>query len=209
MNGYLAGLATGALGASLVIGFGWSLLRYREGTAELPADLTPAPEVRQADISLVLEREPTPSNSRSSRPAHMLPEGTVAERIVQVTLQPNAESMPIPKAFAGGDATWLPRPLTLDLTLARTPDGGHRVIASTPDGMVVKGLDVPVSIAPPVIHYFRNTAGGGYSLGGGWLAWYQRALGERWTVGAQVRYAPARDMEPARMGADLLLGWRW
>jgi hypothetical protein len=126
---------------------------------------------------------------------------------VQVTIQPNAESMAIPKGFAGGDATWLPRPLTLDLTLTRTPDGGHRVIASTPDGMIVKGLDVPVSV--PTTKKYSHVAGGGYSLGGGWLAWYHRALGERWTVGAQVRYAPARDMEPARMGADLLLGWRW
>jgi hypothetical protein len=206
MSDFLRGLA---LGATLAIGLVWSLLRYKEGTAGPPADMTHAPEIRQADISLVLEREPNPSNSRSLRPAHMLPEGAVAERVVQVVIQPNAESLAIPKAFAGGDATWLPRPLTLDLTLARMPDGGHRVIASTPDGMVVKGLDVPVSIAPPAIQYFRNTAGGGYSLGGGWLAWYHRTLGERWTVGAQVRYAPARDFEPARIGADVLVGWRW
>jgi hypothetical protein len=197
------GLLAGAVGASLAICFAWSLLRYRDGTAPPPADMEPAPEILQSDMSLVLERAPDPK----AKPAHELPEGAVAERIVQVTIQPNAESLAIPKGFAGGDAAWLPRPLTLDLTLARMPDGGHRVVASTPDGMIVKGLDVPVSA--PTFRNFRNAAGGTYTLGGGYGAWYHRALGERWTVGAQVRYAPARDFEPARMGADVLVGWRW
>jgi hypothetical protein len=154
-------------------------------------------------VSPVPERAPDPK----AKPAHKLPDGAVAERVVQVSIQPNAESLAIPRGFAGGDATWLPRPLTLDLTLARMPDGGRRVIASTPDGMVVKGIDVPVSV--PAVRNFRNAAGGAYSLGGGYGVWYHRALGGRWTVGAQVRHAPARGAEPARLGADVLLGWRW
>jgi hypothetical protein len=198
VRAFAAGLCTGAIGAALLYCLVWSLLRYREGTAPPPADLTPAPEQRQSDFSLVLAREP----NADAKPAHVLPKGARPERIVHVRLQPNAESIAIPAAVKGTEITWLPRPLTLDLTLARMPDGGGRVVASTPDGMIVGGVDVPVSV--PGIRNLRNAAGGSYALGGGCGAWYHRSLGERWVIGAQLRYAPA-----AGISADAVLGWRW
>jgi uncharacterized protein YcfJ len=202
MREFIAGLATGVTGAALAAGLVWSLLRYREGTAPPPADLTPAPEQRQPDLSLVLAREPNPSNSRSLEPKHVLPEGARSERIVQVKIQPNAESLAIPATVKGTEITWLPRPFTLDLTLARMPDGGGRVVASTPDGAVVGGVDVPVS--EPTGKKYSHVAGALYTPGGGYGAWYHRSLGERWVVGAQVRYAPV-----VGVSADAVLGWRW
>lgn len=42
-----------------------------------------------------------------------------------------------------------PYTVTVDLTLARMPDGTRRVIASSPDGEVIGGLDIPtVNITP-------------------------------------------------------------
>jgi hypothetical protein len=195
---FIAGLATGVTGAALAAGLVWSLLRYREGTAPPPAELTPAPEQRQSDHSLVLAREP----NADAKPAHALPQGAKAERIVHVKLQPNAESLAIPAAVKGTEITWLPRPLTLDLTLARMPDGGGRVVASTPDGMIVGGMDVPVSV--PTGKKYSHVAGALYTPSGGYGAWYHQSLGERWVIGAQVRYAPV-----AGLSADAVLGWRW
>jgi len=92
---------------------------------------TAAPAERQADGSLKLERRPDPA----AKPAQHVPRGAKVERIAKVTVQPTR-----PAAEAGKPCP----PVTIDMTLIREPDGGRRVLASSPDGQVVGGLDVPV-----------------------------------------------------------------
>jgi hypothetical protein len=90
----------------------------------------PTPEMRQADGSLMLERRPDPT----ARPRQQTPRGTTVERIARVTVQPDAAPESGPPC----------PPVTVDMTLIRDAGGGRRVLASSPDGQVVGGLDVPV-----------------------------------------------------------------
>lgn len=98
---------------------------------------TPAPEQRQSDGSLLLERKP--AATPPARP-HKIPPRTTLERTVQVTVQPDA---PAP---AAGDPC---PPVTVDMSLVREESGARRVIASSPDGRVITGLDIPIEPAPP------------------------------------------------------------
>ncbi len=111
---------------------GWYLSR--------PAVVTepPAPELRQIDGSLVLARAAT---VRKARMAAAVPRGGQVEREISVTVEPT------PAAGTGlklpGRAEPCP-PVSVDLSLVRMPDDTRRVVASSPDGEVVGGLDVPV-----------------------------------------------------------------
>lgn len=131
----IAGFAAG-------MGVEWVIQRPKPVPPE-----TPALEVRQADGSLVLERKP----DQSAKPVHQIPAGATVERIVSVTVLPSAEAMhqtdgsALPAA--GGPASATPCPtVRVDLTLILQPDQTRRVIASSPDGRVVGGLDVPVDV---------------------------------------------------------------
>jgi hypothetical protein len=107
------------------IGLAWALWTSRQIAAE-----TPAPAVQQSDGSMILERTaPQPK----AKPKQTIPKGLKVERIEQVTVQPTA------RAEAGKPCP----PVTVDMTLLREPDGGRRVVASSPDGQVVAGLDIP------------------------------------------------------------------
>lgn len=100
---------------------------------------TPSPAQRQADGSLILERRPDPH----ARPKQAIPRDVKVARVAQVTVQPDA-----PAPAAGKPCP----PVTVDLSLVREPAGAHRVLASSPDGQVVGGIDIPVApilIPPP------------------------------------------------------------
>lgn len=104
-----------------------------------PRPEPPATAQRQADGSLILERRPDPQ----ARPQQAIPPGKKLERVAKVTVQPDAPAPP-----AGQPCP----PVTVDLSLVREPDGAHRVLASSPDGQVVGGIDIPVApamIPPP------------------------------------------------------------
>jgi len=96
-----------------------------------PATEPPVPQVQQPDGSMILERRPDPA----PRPKQRLPKHARVERVAQVTVQPDA-----PAQEAGQPCP----PVTVDMTLTRDPDGARRVLASSPDGRVVGGIDVPV-----------------------------------------------------------------
>lgn len=118
----------------------------------------PAAAERQADGSLVLERKP----DAKAKPAHAIPKGGKAERVVRVDVQPDRADCPI---------------CTVDLTLVRMPDDTRRVIASSPTGTVLGGLDVP--IVPLVIEKDHPWAAG-VSRGTGdesWGLWLDRDIG--------------------------------
>lgn len=98
-----------------------------------PVKETAAPAVHQVDGSVVLERKP----DAAAKPKQKIPRKARVERVAQVTVQPDAIAAP-------GEPC---PPVTVDMTLVREPDGMRRVLASSPDGVVVGGLDVPVDTA--------------------------------------------------------------
>lgn len=155
LKGFLPSLVLFACGLTL----GWSLYRCRPGPPE-----PPAPAIHQKDGSLILERSSTgkPADQPHAaplKPAGGIPKGAKIERNIEVIVQPRPERAPVaPEAQAEGileapaprnlsDAFQCPE-VKVDLSLVRMKDKAQRVIASSPDGKVIGGLDVPVSETP-------------------------------------------------------------
>lgn len=141
----------------------WAAWRYWQ-PAEVPE--RPAAAVRQADGSLVLEKR----QPGEAKPAQKVPRGTVPVRLVQVKVAPVHN--PIAPQEATAEAPADCPPVTVDLTLVREEDGAQRVIASSPDGEVLSGLDVP--LVPLQVAPARPWAAGiSYDLAdrrvGGWV----------------------------------------
>ena len=139
-------LAIGALGG---LSLGWTLWGRQAPIVEAPA-----PEVRQPDGSLVLERAPDPG-ARAPMP---LPRGSTLERVATVTVRP--DPAPAPAPIVPDSGLNVPRetpapppcecaPVHVDLALVRLEDGSRRVIASARGGQVIGGVDVPVETPGP------------------------------------------------------------
>lgn len=145
----------GALIGALVVVGGCVWLKYRT----LQITEAPAAAERQADGSLVLERKPT---NPKAKPVHAVPKGGKAERVVRVDVQPERADCPI---------------CTVDLTLVRMPDDSRRVVASSPTGTVIGGLDVPIA---PLVIVKNHPWAVGPSYGTGtdsWGLWLDRDFG--------------------------------
>lgn len=89
----------------------------------------------QKDGSVVVERTVT---TPTAKPKQQVPKGAKVERIGSVTAQgvtPDeikaCTNVPCP-------------PVTIDTSLVRMPDGSKRVIVSSADGTILKGVDIPV-----------------------------------------------------------------
>lgn len=143
------------LGLAIGLGAGWKLYRPKPAPAE-----TAAPAVRQADKSLVLERKP----EAKPQPKHELPKGAKLERQIQVTVLPSIpmDAQRIPGSGSRELLTTNPvssslvvHPITVDLSLVKMPDGGQRVIASSDQGTVIGGIDVPVQGPMPTAKPLR------------------------------------------------------
>lgn len=131
-----AGLLVGLLG-------GWWWAR-----PVAPLREPPAPAVRQADGSLVVERV-SPA-AQPHRPPHALPAGSREERRVSIVVQPPRgvvapETAEAPSAVLALDACDCP-PVQVDLSLVRMPDKTRRVVASSPTGTILSGIDVPLEV---------------------------------------------------------------
>lgn len=146
----LAGLIAG-------MGLGWTLWHPKAAKPE-----TYAREVRQQDGSLVLERKPQPD----AKPVHQIPEGGKVERIVKVVIQPHTTTPTTTPTEDLGTPTYSGPvslqaapcpPVHVDLSLVRMQDQSRRVVASSPDGDVVGGVDIPVEPVPQV-KQFKWTA---------------------------------------------------
>lgn len=130
------------------LAIGCLLLGWKIGKPTRPGRLDPpAAAVVQTDGSVIVERKPNPE----AKPPHEIPKGAKVERVVQVKVRPRAAAT-VPTSGDGlqGKAS-LPSAspeTTVDLSLVRMPDQTRRVIASSPDGEIVGGLDVPVEAAP-------------------------------------------------------------
>lgn len=152
------------LAVALIVGaiagmtMGWMLWSPRPLAQEIAA-----PGVVQPDGSHVLPKQP----DAGAKPANQVPKGTVVERIVYVEIQPKPVPKPpepvAPLPGTGEPALWTPPKIRLDLTLVRAADGTRRVVASSPDGEVVGGLDVPVEAAPPPPRVLKSALGLEYS----------------------------------------------
>lgn len=133
---------------------GWLL--YRPGGPEL---ILPAPEKRQGDGSLVLETRPQVGGT--TKPPHELPRGSREERRVTVTVRPAKKPQP-PATTNIPPALDCP-PVSFDLSLVANEDGTRRVVASSPDGEVTGGLDIPMIDLKPAkktpwsLSYLRTT----------------------------------------------------
>lgn len=114
-----------ALGAGYWIG---------SARAPVPENTAAAPEVRQADGSLVLARVPVDSPPPAP---HQLPKGAVEMRRATTTV----------RSLARPDCP----PITQTTSLVQVGDG-LRIVTSSPDGAVVSGTDMvlrPLNLAPP------------------------------------------------------------
>jgi hypothetical protein len=210
-------VAVGCILAGFMIA--WGIYRPKPAKPE-PA----APEVRQKDGSLVLERAPSGVSSHAKpgtpalKPAGIVPAGATIEREIQIQVAPRMGSSPsgAPSQLAGGPqvGSSIPRtlespsvnslcpPLTIDLSLVRLKDQTHRVIASSPDGTIVGGLDVPVDPPAPFkiprwsaealvgydSHAGRNVFGGAVSYGRGPFVVQGGVIGGTAFAGAGIRF---------------------
>lgn len=99
-------------------------------------------ETRQADGSVILARDP---DAKPAAPKPKLPDGK-HERTTVVTVKPKPQ--PKPEPVKPGPDGFCPAAkecpaLTVRLDVVRQDDG-RRVIASSPDGEIVGGIDIPV-----------------------------------------------------------------
>lgn len=97
-----------------------------------PVVETYSAEQRQEDGSVMLERKP----DAAAKPTHAVPKDSKVERVVKLEV----------KAKEKPDCP----PVNVDLSLVRLPDETRRVIASSTNGEVLAGVDIPVESASPV-----------------------------------------------------------
>ncbi len=126
-----------------------------------------APAQHQADGSVMLERKPDPA----AKPKQQIPKKAKLERVGRVTVQPERDSLDTGRPNSL-DAEPCP-PVSVDWSLVREPNGGRRVLASSPDGPIIGGVDVPVDTAAPPAEPLRWAAGLSWShaqqTGGVWV----------------------------------------
>lgn len=195
----MALLAACMIGASYLVGV--------KTTTPPPENIAPAPAQSQADGSVILARDPAAS---ASAPAHVIPKGAVVERQIKVTVQPKPRTLlagkPGLKLTAPGAGQSSPDtsecgPVNVDLSLIRL-DGGRRVIASSPDGTVIGGLDVPIESALlPTSHPWAAGVSVGQDKSPG--VWIEHDMG-RLRVGAEALRQTSGTLQ-----ARVRIGWSW
>jgi hypothetical protein len=208
-----------AIVAITLIGTGflvaWEIYRPKPAKPE-----TAAAAVREKDGSLELERAPSgipqgaPAGTKPIKADPDIPKGGKVERIVEVTVDPTDNALPrvspggvqTPRTNAslapGAPGAHVCPPVTVDLTLVRMKDKSQRVLASSPDGSVVGGIDVPVDeVKIPKIprwtaaglvgydtHAGRNVFGGQLSYTKGPFVASGGVIGGTAFVGAGIKF---------------------
>jgi hypothetical protein len=145
----------------------------------VPEVITAAPQVIQADKSVIAERAP---DAHPPKPPHIIPKGYVEERreTVHVTTD-------VPKTD-----------VEVDLSLVRNGNE-RRVIASSPDGTIVSALDIPIEaglIPPPPLKW---AAGLSYSTQRETGVWLEHDIG-RLRLGAEVAKGAGKPRTEIRIG---------
>lgn len=156
--------AAGSAGLAVGLMSGWFL--WGTVTPE-PAPIY-AEQIEQRDGSKILEVKPT---AKPSKPPHAVPKGAKEERRVTVVVQPaRGPIFHDPGISTGGDN--LPAvdscecpPVTVNLSVIRLKDNLRRVQASSPDGTIISGVDVPID-SPKPVKAFPWAVGATYSFDG-------------------------------------------
>ena len=152
----------------LGLGTGWHLwMRHQNQSAPI---VTPA--FHQADGSLVLATQP----SQHPKPAQMIPAGAHVTQTVEAVIHTVPITIPLPSIPATpslpSTITIPGRDVTVDLSIITTPNGQRRAVVSSPDGTVIKGVDIQ-EVGPPAPKLLKSAAG----LVFGTTAWGDKAEG--------------------------------
>jgi hypothetical protein len=142
VNRLWAWTGAGGLLVGLLVGWWWGR------PVALPPE-PPAPSVRQANGSLVVERV-DPATVPAKAP-HAIPARAVEERRVSVVVQPPKGVVApavdhVVDSHEVVDSCDCP-PVQVDLSLVRMPDKTRRVVASSPTGTILSGIDIPLEPA--------------------------------------------------------------
>lgn len=156
-----------------------------------PVIETAKPAVVQPDGSTIIERTDTQPNAK---PVQQIPKGAKLERKMSVTVSPKI----VMASGIRGNGTMemskeMSPPVTVDLSFIREKDNTRRVIASSPDGEIVGGLDIPVEtlMYKPRVWAAGISVDPVYQVGG---VWVERDIG-RIRVGAEVGANRYHDFE--------------
>lgn len=182
-------------GLIVALSFGW--------WAWNPAPKKPevyAPPVQQVDGSVVLEKKPQPD----AKPASAIPKGSTLIRKASITVQAKvptatisgtfniesvvqqAKSMMAAPVIAPDDKQPAEQliemaqdcpPVTVDLSLVEMPDKSQRVVASSPNGNILGGVDIPVRDAEPTPEPKLWAVGAAISTRQNMGVWVERDLG--------------------------------
>lgn len=161
-----------------------------------PIQETNAPEIRQSDGSLVLERNISETKIPKKRP--IMPfTGSEWLRHTEVTIKPNASLI-----ASNGEI----KPIVVKLDLIRLSDKTYRVIANAENGEVIGGIDVPIETThypdPP------KWAAGGIILNNGYGAFIQRNIGA-FLIGLDVTQTTHKAVNSKDLGYSLRIGVRF
>jgi hypothetical protein len=157
-----------ALGAALFFALGLSVGYRLYRPKPVTAKEAFAPEIRQKDGSLVLTRDP---NAKVPGPPKVIPKGAEVIRSAQVLY--------LPTGVTPGSRL----PDEIDLHLMKMPDGTERILAESPTGTIVGGMDIPRKPATPDLKW---AAGGMYGpVQKTYGVFVDRDLGP-WRVGLEV-----------------------
>ncbi|MGN6518676.1 MAG: hypothetical protein ACTHK2_04540 [Dokdonella sp.] len=151
--------------------------------APVREDVAPAPQVQQADGSVIAQRAP---DAHPAPPRHQLPRGAVEERREQIVVAPAPAASTV----------------EVDLSLVRQGDE-RRVVASSPDGQVLRAIDIPIEPAmlpPPPLPW---AAGLSYRTDRAVGLWVERDIGHL-RLGAELAREPN-----GRAEAEVRVGLRF
>lgn len=151
----------------------------------VPENTAPAPQVRQADGSVLAERAPPSASQPLAPPTHMLPRGAHEERRERIVVAPAPAASTV----------------EVDLSLVRQGDE-RRVVASSPDGQVLQAIDIPIDPSPLPPAPRPWAAGLAYRTDRAVGLWVERDVG-RLRLGAEVVKAPqGRPQAELRVGVS-------
>ena len=155
------------------------------------------PEEKQPDGSIIVERTAT---APTAKPKQQVPKGAKVERVGSITAQGIT-----PDEIKACTAVSCPS-VTIDTSLVRMPDGSKRVIVSSADGTILKGLDIPVEtqevLEPKVwavgvsLNPLNQTAG----------VWAERDIA-RIRIGVEVNQTKPSLLGPVGAEIRLRVGW--
>lgn len=204
----------GALALGVVAGLmlGWKLYRPKPAPKEVAA-----PVIHQADGSTVLERKP----EAKPEPRHELPQGSKLERQVSLEVLPSTPTVDRAIPTSGSlkpvetdhfvQSGKMVTPIHIDLSLVKMQDGTQRVVASSTNGTIVGGLDIPVEPSKPEPKPLKWTAGALWNPSEStYGAFITRGVGP-FVVGAQVyqQRLPVQIGGGTKVEGMIAVGIRW